>query len=83
MKLCWMILICGVILLILALIFVLVWYFEGKSLSEKTFVCGSCGKKFSPKWWKAGFSAHMGENTVLQCPHCGKKGFCPLSYEEK
>ena len=64
-------------------ILTLVWYFEGKALSEKTFVCGECGKKFSPKWWKAGFSAHMGENTALTCPHCGKKSFCPPTCKEK
>ena len=62
-------------------ILTLVWYFEGKVLSEKTFVCGECGKEFSPKWWKAGFSAHMGENTALTCPHCGKKSFCPPTYK--
>lgn len=64
-------------------ILTLVWYFEGKALSEKTFVCGECGKEFSPKWWKAGFSAHMGENTALTCPHCGKKSFCPPTCKEK
>ena len=58
-----------------------VWYFEGKALAEKTFVCGECGKEFSPKWWKAGFSAHMGEHTALTCPHCGKKCLCPPTYK--
>jgi len=64
-------------------ILTLVWYFEGEALSEKTFVCGECGKEFSPKWWKAGFSAHMGENTALTCPHCGKKSFCPPTYKNQ
>lgn len=66
-----------------AIILVIVWLCDGKALSEKTFVCGECGKEFSPKWWKAGFSAHMGENTALTCPHCGKKSFCPPTCKEK
>ena len=70
------------VLISAAVVLALVWYFEGKALSKRTFICGDCGKSFSPKWWKAGFSAHMGDNTVLECPHCGKKGFCSLTYKE-
>ena len=67
----------AVAVLIAVCVLLVVWLCEGRALSEKTFICGECGKEFSPKWWKAGFSAHMGANTALKCPHCGKKGFCP------
>ena len=65
-------------LVVLAL--VLTWIADGKSVAKKTFVCDNCGKEFSPNWWKAGFSPHIGENTVLKCPHCQTKGLCPPTY---
>lgn len=68
--------------LIIALVLMLGWIIDGKSIAKKTFVCGNCGKEFSPKWWKAGFSVHMGENTVLKCPHCETKSFCPPTYRK-
>ena len=47
-------------------------------LSENTYVCPECGKRFRPKWWRAMFSLHYGSDPdrVLKCPHCGHQGFC-------
>ena len=66
---------------LLALVFAAIWLIDGTAVAEKTFVCNACGKHFSPKWWKAGFSVHMGEHTVLRCPHCKTKDFCPPAHE--
>lgn len=66
-----------------ALILLFVWYFEGKYLAKKKFVCEMCEKSFSPKWWKATFSVHVNEKHVFKCPHCGSKGFCAVLREKK
>ena len=48
----------------------------GVVLSENTYVCPECGKRFRPKWWRAMFSLRINSDRVLKCPHCGHKGFC-------
>lgn len=60
---------------------VLVWIVAGKHIASKKYVCPKCNKTFYPKWWKAALSIHMNDDRVFKCPHCGRKGFCPLSRE--
>ena len=64
------------------LIVALAWFFAVKHIVSQKYVCPECGKAFYPKWTDAMFSVHMNDNRVLKCPHCGKKGFCPLSRDE-
>ena len=62
---------------------VLVWIVAGKHIASKKYVCPKCNKTFYPKWWKAALSIHMTDDRVFKCPHCGRKGFCPLSRESE
>lgn len=62
---------------------VLVWIVAGKHIASKKYVCPKCNKTFYPKWWKAALSIHMNDDRVFKCPHCGRKGFCPLSRESE
>ncbi len=59
-----------------------VWYAVGKYISKKKYVCPSCHKTFYPKWWGAAFSLHVNDDRALKCPHCKKKSFCHLSWEQ-
>ena len=63
------------------LIVALAWFAAVKHITSQKYVCPECGKTFYPKWKDAAFSVHMNDNRVLKCPHCRKKGFCPLSRE--
>ena len=54
----------------------------GKHLAKKKYVCQKCGKTFHPKWYVAMFSVHINDDRLFKCPHCGKKGFCPLSADQ-
>ena len=62
---------------------VLVWIVAGKHIASKKYVCPKCNKTFYPKCWKAALSIHMTDDRVFKCPHCGRKGFCPLSRESE
>ena len=53
-----------------------IWYFYGKHLSEKEYVCPKCGKRFHPPWQKAAFAIHFNDDRVFTCPHCHHRGFC-------
>lgn len=55
----------------------------GKYIASKKYVCPQCQTSFHPKWWQAMFSIHMNDDRVFKCPHCGRKGFCPLSRESE
>ena len=57
----------------------IVWFAAGKHIASKKYVCPKCNKSFYPKWWHAAISIHMNDDRVFRCPHCGRKGFCPLS----
>lgn len=59
-----------------------VLYAVGKYISKKKYVCPNCNKTFYPKWWEAAFSLHVNDDRVLKCPHCKKKSFCHLSWEQ-
>lgn len=61
--------------------FAIVWIAAGKHIASKKYVCPKCNKTFYPKWWVAAVSIHMNDDRVFKCPHCGRKGFCPLSRE--
>ena len=50
----------------------------GKVISSKSYICPKCNKIFSPKWWSAALSLHIGSDRVFKCPHCGRKGFCKI-----
>lgn len=64
------------------LIFLAIAFFAvGKHIASKKYVCPKCNKTFYPKWWQTAFSIHMNDDRVFKCPHCGRKGFCPLSRE--
>ena len=62
-----------------AVLFVIVWFATGKYIASKKYVCPKCNKTFYPKWWQAALSIHMNDDRVFKCPHCGRKGFCPIS----
>ncbi len=64
-------------------IVLIAWFTATKHIISQKYVCPECGKTFYPKWKDSAFSVHMNDNRVLKCPHCGKKGFCPLSRETK
>ena len=57
----------------------IVWFAAGKHIASKKYFCPKCNKSFYPKWWHAAISIHMNDDRVFRCPHCGRKGFCPLS----
>ena len=61
----------------------IVLFVAGKHLASKKYVCPKCNKSFYPKWWQAALSIHMNDDRVFKCPHCGRKGFCPLSRESE
>ena len=73
----WMIAIPVVILLTVT------WFFGGKYIASKEYICPKCGKNFHPKWWNAAFSVHINNDRVFKCPHCGRKGFCSPSKKSK
>jgi len=62
---------------------VIVLFVASKHITSKKYVCPKCNKSFYPKWWQAVFSIHMNDDRVFKCPHCGRKGFCPLSRESE
>ncbi len=45
-------------------------------LIRQTFRCPQCGTEFQPKWHSLSVWLHMGDDRVVKCPHCGRKGFC-------
>ena len=53
-------------------------FVASKHIASKKYVCPKCSRSFYPKWWQAAFSIHMNGDRVFKCPHCGRKGFCPL-----
>lgn len=59
----------------------IVFFVAGKHITSKEYVCPKCNKTFHPKWWQAAISIHVNDDRVFRCPHCGRKGFCPLSRE--
>lgn len=61
----------------------IVWFAAGKHIASKKYFCPKCNKSFYPKWWHAAISIHMNDDRVFKCPHCGRKGFCPLSRESE
>lgn len=63
------------------IIFLITWIVAGKHIASKKYACPKCNKTFYPRWWKAAFSIHMNGDRIFKCPHCGKRGFCPLSRE--
>ena len=64
-------------------IIVVAWFAATKHITSQKYVCPECGKSFYPKFGDSAFSVHMNDNRVLKCPHCGEKGFCPLSRDDK
>ena len=56
----------------------IVLFVAGKHIASKKYVCPKCNKSFYPKWWQAALSIHMNDDRVFKCPHCGRKGFCPI-----
>ena len=73
----WMIVIPSVCIVAIA------WFAAARHIMSQKYICSECGKSFYPKLRDAAFSVHMNDSRVLKCPHCGKKGFCPLSRETK
>ena len=63
------------------IISLIAWIAAGKYIASKKYACPKCSKTFYSKWWKAAFSIHMNDDRVFKCPHCGRKGVCPLSKE--
>jgi len=57
----------------------IVWIVAGKYIAAKKYICPQCNRSFNPKWWKSALSVHLGDDRVLKCPHCGRKGFCSVS----
>lgn len=64
-------------------IIAIAWFVAAKHITTQKYVCPECNQSFYPKLRNAAFSVHMNDDRVLKCPHCGKKGFCPLSRETK
>lgn len=62
-----------------ALFVLAVWYFAGKIISKKEYICQTCKGSFYPKWYVAAFTIHINDDRVFKCPYCGKKGFCHVS----
>ena len=53
---------------------------------EKTFVCPSCGARFSPKWYHLVLqvnSVYAFNEAKLKCPVCHKKDICSVAYDER
>ena len=66
-----------------ALILLVALYFTAKAAADKDYVCGECGKTFSPTRTDPGIFLHNNDKCVLQCPHCGKRGFCKPSNKKR
>ena len=62
----------------------LAWLIGGSFyIASKKYVCPSCARAFSPKWYQAMFSIHINDDRIFRCPYCGKRSFCRLSREPK
>ena len=66
-----------------AVIVAIAVYAAAKSVLEKTYVCGECGKLFMPTGPEIGILLHDNDKCVLKCPHCGKRGFCEPTYKNR
>lgn len=57
----------------------LAWLIGGSCyIASKKYVCPTCTRSFSPKWYRAMFSIHMNDDRLFRCPYCGKRSFCRL-----
>ncbi len=43
----------------------------------QTYRCPKCGHTFRPKWYEFSSWIHDDGKRVVECPKCGRKGFCP------
>lgn len=45
-------------------------------LIRQTYQCPKCGARFSPKWYELSVCLHIGNERLVKCPCCKKRGFC-------
>lgn len=65
-------------------VWTLAWLIGGSCyIASKKYVCPTCTRSFSPKWYRAMFSIHMNDDRLFRCPYCGKRSFCRLDREPK
>ncbi len=50
--------------------------------AKAVYVCEHCQHRFKAGW-KVLFSLHVNDDYVLKCPHCGKRDFCHMSYDQE
>ncbi len=66
-----------VITLFFIILGILICIFTYIYLVTRTYRCPSCGHTFKPKWNEISVTIHLGDERVVRCPRCGRKGFCP------
>lgn len=49
---------------------------QARKQSKHSFICGSCGKVFRPKWTQLYLTFHLNEEYIIKCPFCGIYDFC-------
>ena len=40
------------------------------------YVCPDCKTEIKPKWYDISVCFHLGNERVVKCPKCGRRGFC-------
>lgn len=58
-------------------------FIAGHCIAKKLYVCPKCGGEFHPLFWAAMLSVHINDDRLFKCPHCGHKGFCHGSRNNK
>ncbi len=64
----------------------LITFFVAWGSTEKNrkgfYVCSHCQHRFKPGW-RVLYSPHVNDEYVLTCPHCGKRDWCSMSYDQE
>lgn len=51
-------------------------------LVTRKYKCPVCGEVFFPKWYEISSWVHWGDERVVKCPHCQRRGFCGRARKE-
>ena len=64
----------------LLIIVTVVWLTTAEN-RKALYVCPHCHHRFKPGW-RVVFAPHVMDEYALTCPHCGKRDWCSMSYDQ-